>query len=134
MIKVSIFLFFCFVAIVKGTLHGILWSKKGADAYSWNEHIVLWVDASLTFLAVYFGYFYAQNLSFWSLSLLSAAGGFVYMALHPSFYYLSRHQIDGAYDGPFDEPSEGSTAWLNFPTWARVVFLVVAIVILIIAL
>lgn len=132
--KLVLFAFLVAFGIATGWIHAILWSKKGAEAYKWNEHILLTSQVGLFFALPLVVFFYAKTLTFWSLLTVLSAGWAAFAFFHPSTYYWARHHIDKAYSGPFDEPSSGSTAWINLPTWARIVALIVSIVIMTLAL
>lgn len=118
----SLCLFYC----VLGFKEGILWSKKGADAFKWNEHIVFAIERiGIGLLA-----FFAVD---WQIILVSVLA---FPFFHNGVYYWSRNLInEDVYDREFfDEPSSTSTAKINFSLINRIVGFVLSLILLIVYL
>ena len=116
-----IYLLMLVFAACEGITHAILWSKRGADAYKWNEHIIFVVQRIILGLLIW----YSPNLS------LLIAGAIAYIPVHASVYYEARKRIDGAYPkGWVSEPSDGSTARFNFSFFARVLLFSISLAII----
>jgi hypothetical protein len=98
-----------------GLKDAILWGRKGADSYTWDEHNVFIIERIFQTLYVLF------VIVLWYLSILTPLDLIIseiaYILSFPffqdSFYYEGRKRIDGAYKGFWDD-SATSTAKLNF--------------------
>lgn len=104
-------------ASCEGITHAILWSRKGAHAFKWNEHKVFVVQRLLFGAAALF------TASPWALY----AGAFAYPFFHNGFYYTYRDKIDGTYPKRFWAHSTSSTAKLNFTVRFRLVMFVISL-------
>lgn len=92
-----------------GIVEGVMWSKQGAQAFSWNEHAILAVQRVLFGATVWLASTYPDA----RIVLLASLPAFWFF--HNGGMYQTRYFIDGAYDG-FWEDSTTSTAGINI-TW-----------------
>lgn len=105
--------FFC------GMNDSILWGRKGADSFSWNEHLILLFNR-YSWIVVLF-------IQFTLLDIVSSI--LMVMALHPGFYYQGRKWLDNRYIGFFDNPDITSTAKINLLLWHRIIIFTLSIAI-----
>lgn len=92
---------------LEGITDGVLWSRKGHEAFKGNEHIVLFGSRVVVFVLAFL------KIS-WVLLLLCAL---MFPFIHAGFYYETRKKISNGEtypDGWKSEPSEDSSARLNF--------------------
>jgi hypothetical protein len=108
-------------ACLEGVTHAILWSRKGAGAFKWNEHII--------FLGTRFLLAPMILLPGSWQGLL--AGVIAYPCFHNGFYYWFRNRIDGSYPQEFFDDSTSSTANINFSVRARVLMFVASLILLV---
>lgn len=121
------------VFVSRGVEQGILWSRRGADSFSWNEHIVIAVSrvmigiVSLTSVLCYLNnglwYFFFTGMifipSFWWW--------------HNTSYYLTRHLINSdVYSDWLTAESSSSTARFNMDAGWRIALGLVSLILLII--
>lgn len=99
---------------IAGIIDGILWGKRGADSYKINEHVYLVASRALVigiaWLPVHFMFIICLT--------------FMFPMIHNGAYYLTRRQISGGKTYPKgwgSEPSETTTAQINFSFIARMV-------------
>jgi hypothetical protein len=113
-----------FIWFLEGVADGILWSRKGPDAFEGNEHTLLWIKRLLiTFIAFFPVHF-----------LLVLASVFLFPLIHNGAYFETRKDISGGTtypDGWKSEPSPFSTAKINFSFKQRVLGAVIGIVIIV---
>lgn len=130
-----IFLFAASFALISGLVEAILWSKKGADAFTWNEHIALLALRGLVFFGLFLGFWANADMNFWRLVLSAGIGYMGFVGLHPSFYYLFRNKIDRSYPmGFFSNPSRDSTADINLSVGLRMLLILGSIILLVVFL
>lgn len=122
---------FCILASLWGIKEGVLWSRKGADAYKWNEHILFVMERIVAAGLFICGAWIGINGSIWDSVAVSIAAMFMFPFFHNGMYYFSRREIDGSYPkGFWDEPSDTSTASWNFSLTQRVAGAIVGVCIL----
>ncbi len=111
-------------ASIGGVIEAILWSRKAADAFKWNEHIVLNIHRGLIFLLAYFA------VSPWII----LAHIFSFPFFQAGAYYQTRHYFDKHVyeDGWFSGASSSSTASINVKLKHRLMGLFISLMILII--
>lgn len=114
MMQIPILLLFLVYFIADGKRDAIMWSKKGADAFPTNEHTVLGAMRIVLFTLVLL----KVSIFTWLTALL------LFPLIHNGSYYYYREQIEpGVYPKKFwAEPSETSTAVVNFSLPYRVAF------------
>jgi hypothetical protein len=85
-----LYLFLALFFIASGIEQGILWSRKGVDAFPWNEHRPIVVERIVLFILIVIG-LYADTIE----------GLWILLSFIPSFwfwrdtaYYWTRHKID----------------------------------------
>lgn len=124
---ISIILWYIFASLC-GSVEAILWSKKAAEAFKWNEHILLVLQRGLVILICISCYFLELNIFTGSALIISAMLSFSFF--HNGFYYFTRSKIDvPTYN--FTSNSTSSTAKLQFPFIVRLIMFIFSIIILI---
>jgi hypothetical protein len=104
-------------AAFEGVTHAILWSRKGMDAFKWNEHIV----------------FVLQRLILGAALLIHSdlvgilCGALFFPLMHNGFYYYFRNKIDQTYPDGFWDFTKGSSANINFKPWHRIILAVIGL-------
>jgi hypothetical protein len=102
------YIWFNFWAILSGIKEGILYSKKGADAFKWDEHELYATERVVVFLLVPLG----MNLSIAEVAVLGIACFCAFSFWHNGSYYETRNRIDvPSYS--FYSSSKDSTAKLE---------------------
>jgi len=96
---------------VRGAEQGIMWSRTGAAAFKWNEHILFIISRGLFVASLVLCTFITQ------FQALSVAG----CSIHDGVYYIARGMIAknngnvNPYPGGWSaEPSTTSTANMDF--------------------
>jgi hypothetical protein len=85
-------------ALVDGAGNAITYSCKGANAFTWNEHIV-WVIARLLVIVsfvmgAYMGYHAQGQAALWmGLGIEALAGGLAFSFFHNGIYAETRDEI-----------------------------------------
>lgn len=113
------FLLLCAYACISGVKDGILWSKKGADAFEWNEHIVFIAERACIGSIVLVLPF-ITNISLLDSVVVLASFCLCFSFLHNGCYYTTRRYIDVDYYNWFSE-SKSSSAKFNFGIVLRLV-------------
>jgi hypothetical protein len=113
-------------ACISGIKDGILWSKKGADSFTWNEHIVFIAERA-TIGSILFVLPLLTNTSFLDSSVVLATFCMCFPFLHNGFYYTTRRYIDVDYYTWFSE-SKTSSAKFNFGYVFRTVCFMVGVI------
>jgi hypothetical protein len=113
---------------VSGVKDAVLWSKKGADAFPLDEHLIFIVER-LTFAGCVLvaG---CMHLSIMDIYVTLVCWSLAFPFFHNGFYYVGRNKIDKAYKGFFSD-SVTSTSMVNFTAPLRVAMLIISILILI---
>lgn len=96
-------------ACAEGFTHAILYSRKGEDSFSWNEH---WVFSLMRVLLAV-----AAILPGEPLVVMSALC--MYPFFHNGMYYTQRDRIDGSYPKRWWDMTSGSSARTNFTVVQR---------------
>lgn len=109
----------CFYACISGVKDGILWSKKGADAFEWNEHIVFIAERACIGSIVLVLPF-ITNISLLDSVVVLASFCLCFSFLHNGCYYTTRRYIDVDYYNWFSE-SKSSSARFNLGIVFRLV-------------
>lgn len=119
--------------IALGITQGILWSKKGAEAFRWNEHIVFVSTVVVALVCMFISYQMSDGRLL-VLSILSAM--FMYPFFYNGSYYESRKriaQLDNRViypQGWRSDPSVSSTALINFRFKQRLALLYIGVIII----
>jgi len=109
----------CFYACISGVKDGILWSKKGANAFEWNEHIVF-ISERACIGSIVFVLPFINKLSLLDSCAVLASYCLCFSFLHNGCYYTTRRYIDVDYYNWFSE-SKSSSARFNFGIVLRLV-------------
>lgn len=93
---------------VRGMEQGILWSRKGAEAFKWNEHLPLVIVRIAIALAIMIGAVIGNVLHIF-LVIVAFVPAFWFW--HNTMYYYTRHAIDlNVYPNWFKAESTTSSA------------------------
>ena len=109
----------CFYACISGVKDGILWSKKGANAFEWNEHIVF-ISERACIGSMVLVLPFINKLSLLDSCAVLASFCLCFSFLHNGCYYTTRRYIDVDYYNWFSE-SKSSSAKFNFGIVLRLV-------------
>lgn len=110
---------FCVYAFLQGIADAVLWSRKGHEAFEGNEHVVLFVGRLVVLMLAVVG-----------MDVVTAfLVGCMFPFIHSGAYYSSRNDIDHRVypDGWKSEPSEDSSAEINFTFKQRLWLFIAAI-------
>lgn len=133
-----IFFFLCLYALVDGLNNAVLYSRKGASAFKWNEHFIFLAQRGSPYLAACFAAFYGFKMeSFSSLciliggELISSALAFSYF--HNGIYAEARDRIAGdlndfKYNWRYSSPTD--TSKINFTYRERLWMFVASLVLM----
>ena len=106
-------------ACISGVKDGILWSKKGANAFEWNEHIVF-ISERACIGSMVLVLPFINKLSLLDSCAVLASFCLCFSFLHNGCYYTTRRYIDVDYYNWFSE-SKSSSAKFNFGIVLRLV-------------
>ena len=109
----------CFYACISGVKDGILWSKKGANAFEWNEHIVF-ISERACIGSMVLVLPFINKLSLLDSCAVLASFCLCFSFLHNGCYYTTRRYIDVDYYNWFSE-SKSSSARFNLGIVFRLV-------------
>jgi len=109
----------CFYACISGVKDGILWSKKGANAFEWNEHIVF-ISERACIGSMVLVLPFINKFSLLDSGAVLASFCLCFSFLHNGCYYTTRRYIDVDYYNWFSE-SKSSSAKFNFGIVLRLV-------------
>jgi hypothetical protein len=113
--------------IVDGMNDAILYSRKGAHAFPWNEHIILVLDrAGLPLVSVFT--ILTSDLA-WTMVQLWAYL-LMHSFIHNGAYYLCRDKIDGTNHG-FKHQSPTTTAKVDLNYKQRSILFVIGLLLLV---
>ena len=122
---VVLFLQLCAYACISGIKDGILWSKKGADSFTWDEHIVLVAErACIGSIVLVIPLLIEPSFEKVSAVLFSFCMCFSF--LHNGCYYTTRRYIDVDYYHWFSE-SKSSSARFNANSTLRTILFIVGV-------
>ncbi len=114
---VILFILLCAYACASGVKDAILWSKRGADAFNWNEHLVFVAERAVIG-SIVFVIPLLISPSFIKISVVLACFSLCFPFLHNGSYYTTRRYIDVDYYHWFSE-SKSSSARFNFGYFLR---------------
>lgn len=129
---ILIWLVFLAYPFFSGWKDAVLWSKKGTDAYDWDEHIIF-VGERLSYGATVVFCFYSgmfEMISVGEFWLIVVCFILSFPFVHNGMYYESRKNIDNSYLGFYDD-SRTSTAPLNISFPIRTGLIILSFLILI---
>ena len=103
-------------AALEGAKEAILYSRKGADAFDFNEHIVYVQQRALFVIAP----FCALDLTLRDLGVWFMFFALCFSFIHNGAYYRIRKAIDGTYEKGWWDDSKTSTARIEIKLWERI--------------
>ncbi len=115
------------LACTLGFKEGILYSRKGAEAFRWDEHLVFMIERTL--MGILLVLFCFLNLE--EALVLVVLWAFSFSYWHNGFYYVSREMIDVP-KYHFHGDSDSSTAVLELTLWKRATLKITSVIGLII--
>lgn len=123
-------------AAVQGFTHGILYSRKGHEAFNWDEHTVFGLEritvGLILVLSLYTGVFIQfERVGYYAIFYvtLALATLLVFSFWHNGFYNLARKNIDKP-KYRFMDDSERGDVWLHISPSGRITGLIVGWLIL----
>lgn len=138
MLLYTLFILLSFYALLSGVKDAVLWSKKGAESFKFNEHILFVAERATVYLSVLIAVLSVELTAKFVISFLVIllASLLAFPFLHNGALYYSRNKIEPELytKGFFSEPSETSTAKYNFSFRIRTILFGVAIFLVIIVL
>jgi len=115
----------CVFAILRGWEQAILWSRLGADSYSWNEHLLFVGIRSIYLITILL----ATQLTI--IAGLFIAGAFIlsFAFFHDGMYYEQRYQIDNRVYRKrwWSNPSLTTTSKIKFTSTTRIVLALIGL-------
>lgn len=123
---VLVYTIFNIYAALSGFKDGVLYSKKGSEAFKWNEHLLFVAERGAVVMAIIGGIYLKPDIWF-----LIPAVVLSFPFWHDGFYYLGRHYID-VKEYRFNSDSKTSTADLEFSFLWRCILNIVSIVLILI--
>ena len=124
---ISMYFLLNILACVLGFKEGILYSRKGAEAFRWDEHLVFLIERSL--IAILLILFCFLNLEEAVVLIILWVFSFSYW--HNGCYFVSREYIDVP-KYHFTGESDTSSAVLELNFWQRASLKIISIIGLII--
>jgi hypothetical protein len=113
-------------ACISGWKDAILWSRKGSDAYDWNEHYIFIAErvciGSMVFTIPLIKYF-----KFVDSSVIIGVFIACFSFLHNGFYYWQRNKID-VNEYHWFSNSKTSSAWYNANSTLRTILFILGVV------
>lgn len=141
---ISIYILLNAYAFVSGIKDAILWSKKGADAFTWNEHkvfvaergIVLFIVLSVVIcysLLNKIGFPYYDNVKlFLGVCLVLSSFILSFSYFHNGAYYVARKKINPKLKHyTWRGVSNSSTADIEFSYKERLALFIVSLILLV---
>ena len=104
-------------ACISGWKDAILWSRKGSDAYDWNEHYIFIAERACIG-SIVFTMPVINHFTFVDSAVIICVFIACFSFLHNGFYYTTRRYIDVDYYHWFSE-SKASSARFNFGYFLR---------------
>jgi hypothetical protein len=123
-----IFIFYILTLIypcADGIDDSVKWSRKGADAFKWDEHRPKIVQRFLVCLYIVLAIWF--RLTILDAIVLDICWVLAYPFWHNGFYYSYRKKIDGSYHGFFDD-STTSTAYINVLAPLRIAMFILSLI------
>lgn len=112
-------------ACISGWKDAILWSRKGADAYDWNEHYILIAERACIG-SIVLTIPLLKDFNYVDSSVVIGVFIACFSFLHNGFYYWQRNKID-VNEYHWFSNSKTSTAWYNANSTLRTVLFVVGV-------
>lgn len=112
---ILLYIIYSFYSILSGMKDAVLWSRKGTEAFGFDEHLIFIMERIAVLLAVVISCYgveddFTNMTGIWTTVFCSALS---FPFLHNGSYYQSRKWIDNSYLG-FYADSKTSTSFINF--------------------
>lgn len=118
------FLVIIMYACVEGFTHAVLYGRRGADSFKWNEHLLFNAQRAILVTALFF-----------KPDIYSIISGLLcFSFFHNGFYYTQRDRIDNSYPKRWWDDSTSSSATINFSVKVRTGMAIAGILVMIFAL
>lgn len=112
-------------ACISGWKDAILWSRKGSDAYDWNEHYIFGIErACIGSIVLIIPLL--KDFTFVDSSAIIGVFVACFSFLHNGFYYWQRNKID-VNEYHWFSNSKTSSAWYNANSTFRTIAFVVGV-------
>ena len=115
----------CFYACISGWKDAILWSRKGSDAYDWNEHYIFVIERACVG-SIVFTIPLLKDFTFVDSSVIICVFIVCFSFIHNGFYYWQRNKID-VNEYHWFSNSKTSSAWYNANSTLRTIAFVVGV-------
>jgi len=115
-----------FYACISGWKDAILWSRKGSDAYDWNEHYIFIAERGCI-ASIVFTIPLLKDFTFVDSCVIIGVFIACFSFLHNGFYYWQRNKID-VNEYHWFSNSKTSSAWYNANSTLRTVLFVVGVI------
>jgi len=120
----------CFYACISGWKDAILWSRKGSDAYDWNEHYIFIAERACVG-SIVFTIPLLKDFTFVDSGVIIGAFLLCFSFLHNGFYYWQRNKIDVNKYHWFSN-SKTSSAWYNANSTLRTIFFILGAIVFVV--
>jgi hypothetical protein len=125
-------LMFQVLAGVWGFKEGILYSRKGADAFHWNEHLVFWVERIFAYLLWVAGFItgmLAVTGRLWLVLTMGVSALLCFPFFHDELYNLCRFLINNK-KWVYGYQSPTTSALIDLPKLPRLLCLIAGLLLL----
>ncbi len=122
MTNLNFLIYLNLLSISMGAIEAILYSKKAAGAFKWNEHALFVINRALIAVCLILSPYASDRVQ------VMTAAIFMFPLIHDGFYYVTRHLIDVP-EYRFNSNSTSSTARFEIKFTWRVVLFAMGIVI-----
>lgn len=126
---IQAYIIFILLSILSGIFEAIAYSKKGADAFKWNEHIILVLSRGMWLVLAT----PIIQLTWIQWFLFSLVGVFGFSFFHNGFYEFTKAKIFKTSEGffkDFQKSSKTSTAIFNLDFTSRYLAFIFSVIIL----
>lgn len=123
------------ISALSGLNDAVLYSRRGADAFPWNEHKIFVAKRAALILLVALTCLLTLNGTILPLAVnMIIIYPLSYPFVHNSIYYEARNRIDKSYPAGWKSDSTTSTAQINFNLSQRTGMALLSLLIFIITL
>lgn len=114
-----------YYSAISGIKDGILWSRKGSEAFKWNEHIIFMIER-ITIGLLPLAYIIMERFTWLDYAAMLISWVLMFSFIHNGFYYETRKRIDVKnYHWFYD--SRTSTAWFEVDIITRLLAFIVGL-------
>lgn len=114
-----------YYSAISGIKDGILWSRKGSEAFKWNEHIIFMIER-ITIGLLPLAYIIIERFTWVDYKVMLISWILMFSFIHNGFYYETRKRIDVKnYHWFYD--SRTSTAWFEVDIITRLLAFIVGL-------